>query len=106
MLRSDGEELLKAFTATAYPSTVTEIVPDTIFHVMGYGHSNASFIIANESVILVDTLDTDARAAKLASVIAEKTDKPVKTILYTHGHPDHVSGASVLAKKGTVFSPP
>ena len=54
----------KAFTATAYPPTVTEIVPNTIFHVMEYGHSNASFIIANESVILVDSLDTDARAAK------------------------------------------
>ena len=97
MLRSDGEELLKEFTATAYPPTVTEIVPNTIFHVMGYGHSNASFIIANKSVILIDTLDTDVRAAKLASIIAEKTDKPVKTILYTHGHPDHLSGAGVFA---------
>jgi alkyl sulfatase BDS1-like metallo-beta-lactamase superfamily hydrolase len=97
MLRPDGEELLKEFTATAYPPTVTEIVPATIFHVMGYGHSNASFIIANESVILVDTLDSDARAAKLASVIAEKSDKPVKTIIYTHGHPDHVSGAGTFA---------
>ena len=72
-------------------------MPDTIFHVMGYGHSNASFIIANQSVILIDTLDTDARGAKLAGIIAEKTDKPVKTIIYTHGHPDHVSGAGAFA---------
>ena len=97
MLRSDGEELLKGFTATAYPPTVTEIVPNTVFHVMGYGHSNASFIVANESVILVDTLDTDVRAAKLSGIIAEETDKPVRTILYTHGHPDHLGGASVFA---------
>ena len=97
MLRPDGEEQLKQFTATAYPPTVTEIVPNTIFHVMGYGHSNAGFIIGNESVILVDTLDTDVRGARLASLIAEKTDKPVKTILYTHGHPDHRSGASAFA---------
>lgn len=97
MLKPDGEELLKAFTATAYPPAVTEIVPNTIFHVMGYGHSNASFIIGNESVILIDTLDTDVRAEKLASIIAEKTDKPVKTIIFTHGHPDHVSGSRVFA---------
>ena len=97
MLRPDGEEMLKAFTATAYPQAVTEIVPGMIFHVMGYGHSNASFIIANESVILVDALDTDARGAKLASIIAEKTDKPVKTIIYTHGHPDHRGGAGAFA---------
>jgi alkyl sulfatase BDS1-like metallo-beta-lactamase superfamily hydrolase len=97
MLKPDGEELLKAFTATAYPPTVTEIVPNTIYHVMGYGHSNASFIIGNESVMLIDTLDTDVRAAKLASIIAEKTDKPVKTIIFTHSHPDHVSGSSAFA---------
>lgn len=97
MLRADGEEMLRRFTATAYPPTVTEIVPSTVFHVMGYGHSNASFIIANESVILIDTLDTDVRGGKLAGVIAEKTDKPVKTIIYTHGHPDHISGASAFA---------
>jgi alkyl sulfatase BDS1-like metallo-beta-lactamase superfamily hydrolase len=100
MPKPDGEELLKQFTATAYPPTVTEIVPDTIFHVMGYGHSNAGFIIGNESVILVDTLDTDVRGARLANLIAERTDKPVKTIIYTHGHPDHRSGASVFAESG------
>lgn len=97
MLTPTGEEQLQDFTNTAYPPSVTEVVPDTIFHVMGYGHSNAGFIIANESVILIDTLDTDVRGEKLARVIAEKTDKPVKTIIYTHGHPDHRSGASAFA---------
>jgi alkyl sulfatase BDS1-like metallo-beta-lactamase superfamily hydrolase len=97
MLVSDGEELLKRFTAIAYPPTVTEVVPNMIFHVMGYGHSNAGFIIADESVILIDSLDTDARGATLATIIAEKTDKPVRTIVYTHGHPDHRGGASAFA---------
>ncbi len=96
-LERNGEELLREFTATAYPPTVTEVVPDTIFHVMGYGHSNASFIITGESVILVDTLDTDVRAEKLAGIIADRTAKPVRTIIYTHGHPDHRSGASAFA---------
>ncbi len=97
MLRPDGEEQLARFTATAYPPTVTEVVPNTIFHVMGYGHSNAGFVVADRSVILIDTLDTDARAAKLAGVIAERTDKPVKTIVYTHAHPDHTGGAATFA---------
>lgn len=98
MLSLDGEERLKQFTATAYPPTVTEIVPNRVFHVMGYGHSNASFIIAAESVILIDTLDTDVRGARLAGIIAETTDKPVKTIIYTHGHPDHLGGAGAFAE--------
>ena len=97
MLTPDGEDRLAAFTATAYPPTVTEIVPGMVFHVMGYGHSNASFIVADTSVILIDTLDTDVRGARLAGIIAERTDKPVKTIIYTHGHPDHLGGAGAFA---------
>lgn len=98
MLKPNGEELLRQFTATAYPPMVTEIVPGTIFHVLGFEHSNASFIIAERSVILVDTLDTDAQAAMLAAAIAERTDKPVKTIIYTHSHPDHTGGAGFFAE--------
>lgn len=97
MLASNGEDQLLHFTATAYPPTVTEIVPGAVFHVMGYGHSNAGFIIGNESVILIDTLDTDARGAKLREIIRERTDKPVRTIIYTHGHPDHRGGAGAFA---------
>jgi alkyl sulfatase BDS1-like metallo-beta-lactamase superfamily hydrolase len=97
MLMPDGEERLQAFTDTAYPPTVTEVVPGVVYHVMGYGHSNASFIIADTSVILIDALDTDMRGERLARIIAEHTDKPVKTIIYTHGHPDHRGGAGAFA---------
>lgn len=80
----------------AYPKQVTEIIPGTIYHVMGYGHSNASFIIGKTSVILIDTLDTDFRAEALKTIIAEHTNKPIKAIIYTHGHPDHRGGAGVF----------
>ena len=97
MLVPDGEERLWAFTETAYPPTITDVVPGMVYHVMGHGHSNASFIIGNTSVILIDALDTDARGARLAEIIAGYTDKPVKTIIYTHGHPDHRGGAGAFA---------
>ena len=96
MLRPDGEQLLKDFSFTAYPRRVTEIIPGVIYHVMGYGHTNASFIIGETSVVLIDTLDTDYRAAAIKAIIAEHTNKPVKTIIYTHSHPDHRGGAGVF----------
>ncbi|WP_088225456.1 alkyl/aryl-sulfatase [Desulfosporosinus sp. FKB] len=96
MLLPDGEQLLKEFSATAYPCQVTEIIPDVVYHVMGYGISNASFIIGKNTVILIDTLDCDYRAEALKALIAEHTEKPVKTIIYTHGHPDHLGGAGVF----------
>lgn len=97
MIVPDGEKRLWEFTETAYPPTVTEVVPGMVYHVMGHGHSNASFIIADTSVILIDTLDTDTRGKRLAEIIAGYTDKPVKTIIYTHGHPDHRGGAGAFA---------
>lgn len=88
MLRPDGEQLLHFFAASAYPKQVTEIIPGTVYHVTGYGDS---------SVILIDTLDTDVRGAALSELIAGYTAKPVKTIIYTHGHPDHRGGAGAFS---------
>lgn len=96
VLHPDGEELLRDFASRAYPRRVTEMIPGGVYHVMGYGHSNASFIIGETSVILIDTLDSDHRAETLKAIIAAHTGKPVKTIIYTHGHPDHRGGAAVF----------
>jgi alkyl sulfatase BDS1-like metallo-beta-lactamase superfamily hydrolase len=95
MLKENGEQMLKNFAETAYPPTVTEIT-NGIYHVMGYAHSNSIIIEAENSVILIDTFETDARAEKLKKFIADITEKPVKTIIYTHGHPDHRGGAGVF----------
>lgn len=96
MLKENGEQLLKNFADTAYPKAVTKVT-NCVYHVMGYGHSNSIIIEAENSVILIDTLDTDARAEKLKELITEITEKPVKTIIFTHGHPDHRGGAAAFS---------
>lgn len=95
MQSKNGEKLLRSFSESAYPETITKI-NDRIYHVMGFGHSNAIFIEGKHNVILIDTLDTDVRAEKLKNIIHEKTGKCVKTIMYTHGHPDHRGGAGAF----------
>lgn len=92
-MTSSSESLLHEFSQLPTPPTVTEVVPGVIYHVMGYGHSNATFVITSDSVVLVDTLDSAARGATLLSLIRERTTKPISTIIYTHGHPDHRGGA-------------
>ena len=96
MLKENGEQLLENFADTAYPPTVTKVV-DGIYHVMGYAHSNSIIIEAENSVILIDTLDTDVRAEKLKKLISEITNKPVKTIIFSHGHPDHRGGSGAFS---------
>ena len=88
MLKPNGAAELTVFTEKSYKETITPIVPPGIWHVLGVGHSNAVIIEGRTSVILVDTLDTLERGQKLLEIIRSRTEKPVKTILYTHGHPD------------------
>ncbi|MFQ8738094.1 MAG: MBL fold metallo-hydrolase [Bilophila wadsworthia] len=83
MLKPNGAAELTAFTEKSYKETITPIVPG-IWHVLGVGHSNAVIIEGRTSVILVDTLDTLERGQKLLEIIRSRTEKPVKTILYTH----------------------
>lgn len=90
-----GEQRLKAFTEENYQKTLTK-VNDHIYHFLGYGHSNAIAIIGDTSVILIDALDSPGYAADMMAELAGLTDKPVRTIIYTHGHPDHRGGAGIF----------
>lgn len=95
MLVENGGQKLKEFTEQNYKETFTEVAPG-IWFVLGVGHSNAIIIEAKSSVILIDTLDTLERGQRLSAYCKEQTGKPVKTILYTHGHPDHRGGAGAF----------
>ena len=90
-----GEQRLIGFTEENYRKTITK-VNDRIYHFLGFAHSNATAIIGDSSVILVDTLDSDECAKELKTELLKITDKPVKTIIYTHGHPDHRGGAGAF----------
>lgn len=88
MLKKDGELLLEEFAMEAYPKSIIK-VSEGIYHIIGYGHSNSIVIEGKSSLILVDTLDSSYRAKAMKEDIEKITKKPVKTIIYTHGHPDH-----------------
>lgn len=90
-----GEQRLKDYTEKNYQKTLTK-VNDHIYHFLGYGISNAVAVLGETSVILIDALDSTGYGEELKADLARLTDKPVKTIIYTHGHPDHRGGAGVF----------
>lgn len=96
MLIKNGEVLLQAYADTAYPYEVHQ-VNDRMLFITGLGHSNCTVIEGDTSLILIDTLDSDARAQRLKELLAKHTDKVVKTIIFTHGHPDHRGGSGAFA---------
>ena len=64
---------------------------------VGYGASNAIMIEGNESLIIIDTLESTSAAEVLLADFRQISTKPVGAIIFTHSHRDHVSGASVFA---------
>lgn len=72
-----------------------------IYTFIGYSISNVSVIIGHDGYILVDTGSSKSGAEAMLEEIRKLTDKPLKAIILTHGHADHVCGGEVfLASAG------
>jgi alkyl sulfatase BDS1-like metallo-beta-lactamase superfamily hydrolase len=77
-----------------------EKVSDNLYVAIGYGISNSIMIEGQDGVIIVDTMTTMEEAAEVLAEFRKITSKPIKAIIYTHSHPDHVFGAEVFAAGG------
>ena len=60
------------------------------------------FIVTDEGVIVTDPLNPMA-AELLKGEIRKITDKPVRYVVYSHNHHDHVSGGNVFEAEGAEF---
>jgi cyclase len=63
---------------------------------------NSGFIVGPEGVVVVDTFQTKAAAEALLAAIRKTTSQPVRFVVDTHYHLDHVAGNGVFARAGAV----
>lgn len=89
------EEKLRAHNAE-FEKRVFELVPN-VYLVVGYAAANVGMIVGDDGLIIIDTTESTKAAENILAEFREITDKRVKTIIYTHSHRDHISGASVFA---------
>ncbi len=90
-----AHEKLVAHSATFERGIVR--VADNIHVAIGYGLANTILIEGEDGVVIVDTLESIAAAKAVKAEFDKITSKPVKAIIYTHNHADHVFGAGVFA---------
>src|SRR5271155_5639280 len=66
----------------------------------GRAGSNASFVIGDDGVAVIDTFEYPEAARALLAEIRKKTSLPIKFVINTHYHIDHVGGNRVFAETG------
>lgn len=72
-------------------------VTDKVYAGVGYGLANSIMIETSDGLVIVDTLGSEERASILLSEFRKISNKPVKAIIYTHNHLDHLGGATIFA---------
>jgi len=83
-----------------FEKQVIALSPD-VYGAVGFAASNVYMLVGDDGVIIIDTTETTKAAENIKAEFRKITDKPVKTIIYTHSHRDHISGATVFAESGS-----
>ena len=59
------------------------------------------FLVTPEGVIVTDPINADA-AKWLKAEIASRFGKPIRYVVYSHDHADHIAGGEVFAADGAI----
>lgn len=110
---------IEAGVLTKYPSIDIEMeakkLADHTYQIQGKAGiatdnggfiSNAGFVVTGDGVVVVDTLGSPSLAVEMLKRIRQVTDQPIKKVIITHYHADHLYGAQVFKELGAEIIAP
>lgn len=76
-----------------YETGVIKLTPHAFAFVQENGQTNAGFIVGKDGVLVIDSLMTLTLAMRLLEAIGTVTSAPIRYLVDTHYHGDHVFGS-------------
>ena len=81
-----------------YETGAIQVAKDVYAFIQAGGSTDAGFIVDRDGVVIIDTLMTASLAYQLMAEVRKVTSAPVRHIINTHWHGDHVFGNAVLPR--------
>lgn len=75
-------------------------VTEDIYYAKGFSLGGVQMVITDQGLVIIDSTENIEAAKTIFAEFRKITDKPVKYLIYTHGHVDHVAGASAFMAPG------
>jgi len=91
-----------ASSALAQPQREITRISSDLYRFRNAGHFSV-FLVTPAGIIATDPIDADA-ARWLKAELAKRFAKPVKYLIYSHDHADHISGGEVFADTAVVIA--
>ena len=76
-------------------------VADNVYTSIGYQVSTNSMIVGDDGVIIIDPGQQVIAARVVRAEFAKISSKPIRAIIYTHSHSDHVNGAPAFVDENS-----
>ena len=90
------------FISTAFAQNYRiENVKGDVYRFVDNRHRTV-FLVTDKGILLIDTLNKKA-SSWLKQELKKRFDQPVKYIVFSHNHSDHIYGAEVFESSKTVF---